>query len=157
MLKKYLQILDESLDKKIQILTDVENLSKEQNTLIENESSYEDIDANMDKKADLIDEINKMDDGFQAMYDNIKTELGKNPNAYKSEIASLQDKIKIVMEKSTSIEALEARNKKAMEGYFTSSHKDNRQRLTHVAAVQDYYKSANKLNAIVPQFMDQKK
>lgn len=157
MLKKYLQILDESLDKKIEILTQVEKLSREQSDMIANEASFEEIDKNMDAKAELIEQINKMDDGFSAMYDNIKAELDKNRTEFKSEIATLKKKITTVMEKSTSIEAIEARNKAGMENRFSVVHKDNSERLGKASAVRDYYNVANKLNVITPQFLDSKK
>lgn len=157
MLKKYLQILDESLDKKIEILTAIEAKSKEQAELIEHEASFEDIDANMDAKAELIEQVMKLDEGFDAMYKNIKENLEAQKAECKDQIAGIQEKIKAVMAKSTSIEAIEARNKAAMEKRFAVAHKDNKQRMTSADAVRDYYKVANKLNAITPQFMDQKK
>ena len=157
MLERYLQILSESMDKKLDILTQVENLSREQTKLIEGEGSYEDIDANMDAKNELIEQILKMDEGFQAAYDKLKAEIEANKNQYKDQIADIQGKITLVMEKSASIEAVEARNKKAMESRFASAHKDSRQKLNVAAAAQDYYRVNSKLNAITPQFMDTKK
>ncbi len=157
MLERYLQILSESMDKKLDILTQVETLSREQTKLIEGEGSYEDIDANMDAKNELIEQILKMDEGFQAAYDKLKAEIEANKDQYKDQIADIQGKITLVMEKSASIEAVEARNKKAMESRFASAHKDSRQKLNVAAAAQDYYRVNSKLNAITPQFMDTKK
>ncbi len=157
MLERYLQILSESMDKKLDIITQVETLSKEQTKLIEGEGTFEDIDANMDAKNDLIEQILKIDEGFQAMYDNIKSEVEANKNSHKDAIANIQKKITLVMEKSASIEAIEARNKKAMEKRFAKAHKDSRQKLNVAAAAQDYYRVNSKLNAITPQFMDTKK
>lgn len=156
MLKKYLQILDESLDKKIDILTQIEKLSREQADLI-NDGTFEEIDINMDSKTELIEQINRMDDGFSAMYDNIKTELEKNKSEFADEIAVLKKKITSVMEKSTSIEAVEARNKAAMEKRFAIEHKSNSEKINKASAAMDYYNVANKLNVITPQFLDSKK
>ena len=75
MLGRYLKILDESLDKKLALLKEIEDLSLSQSVMIEDGAAFEDIDANMDDKAALIDRINKLDEGFQAMYDNIKENL----------------------------------------------------------------------------------
>ena len=60
------------------------------------------------------------------------------------------------MEKSASIEAIEARNKQAMEKRFAVAHKNSRQKLSTVSAAQDYYRVNSKLNVITPQFMDTK-
>ena len=157
MLERYLQILSESMDKKLDYITQVENLSREQTKMIEGDGSFEDIDANMDAKNELIEQILKIDEGFQAMYDKIKAEVEANKNSHKEVIADIQKKITLVMEKSASIEAIEARNKKAMEKRFAKVHKDSRQKLNVAAAAQDYYRVNSKLNAITPQFMDTKK
>lgn len=156
MLEKYLQILDESLDQKLEILTDIEDKSKEQSEMIVNDISLDEIDRNMDEKSELIDKINKMDDGFQAMYDKIKDELNEHKGEFSDQIDRLKKKIMLVMEKSTSIEAIEARNKAAMEKRFAVEHRSNSDRISVATAARSYYEVANKLNAITPQFMDQK-
>lgn len=157
MLGRYLKILDESLDKKLALLKEIEDLSLSQSVMIEDGAAFEDIDANMDDKAVLIDRINKLDEGFQAMYDNIKENLEAQKEEYKDEIEVIKKKISEVMSCSTQIQAIEARNKAAMEQRFAKAHKDIRSRTVHASQVQDYYKVANKLNAITPQFMDKKK
>ncbi len=157
MLGRYLKILDESLDKKLALLKEIENLSLSQSVMIEDGAAFEDIDANMDDKAALIDRINKLDEGFQAMYDNIKENLEAQKEEYEDEIELIKKKISEVMSCSTQIQAIEARNKAAMEQRFAKAHKDIRSRTVHASQVQDYYKVANRLNAITPQFMDKKK
>lgn len=157
MLGRYLKILDESLDKKLALLKEIEDLSLSQSVMIEDGAAFEDIDANMDDKAVLIDRINKLDEGFQAMYDNIKENLEAQKEEYEDEIELIKKKISEVMSCSTQIQAIEARNKAAMEQRFAKAHKDIRSRTVHASQVQDYYKVANRLNAITPQFMDKKK
>lgn len=157
MLGRYLKILDESLDKKLALLKEIEDLSLSQSVMIEDGAAFEDIDANMDDKAVLIDRINKLDEGFQAMYDNIKENLEAQKEEYEDEIELIKKKISEVMSCSTQIQAIEARNKAAMELRFAKAHKDIRSRTVHASQVQDYYKVANRLNAITPQFMDKKK
>ena len=157
MLGRYLKILDESLDKKLALLKEIEDLSLSQSVMIEDGAAFEDIDANMDDKAALIDRINKLDEGFQAMYDNIKENLEAEKEEYEDEIELIKKKISEVMSCSTQIQAIEARNKAAMEQRFAKAHKDIRSRTVHASQVQDYYKVANRLNAITPQFMDKKK
>lgn len=156
MLSKYLKILSESLDEKIRLLSEIELKSNEQSNMIENKATFEDIDKNMDEKAELIEKINKMDEGFQALYDNLREELKNKQGEHASEIDIMKKKISDVMRLSSSIQAVEARNKMAMETRFASAHKNNSKRLVSVSAVNDYYKMANKLNAVPPQFMDKK-
>ena len=157
MMDKYLKILSESLDKKADLLKDIEKKSREQSELIKSDASFEEIDDNMDQKADLIEEVIKLDNGFEAMYDNIKAELNDQKDEYKEQIDQIQDKIRMVMELSTSIEAVEARNKTQMEKRFSSERKALKDQRKVSTAAYDYYKVSNKLNAVTPQFMDRKK
>lgn len=157
MLGKYLQMLTESLENKFSLLEQIEEKSKAQSVMIENDASFEEIDANMDEKQELIDRIIRMDEGFQALFDKIKAELDSNRDQYKDEITKIQGLITRVMEKSTSIEAIESRNKAGMEHKFAEARKTARHQLDAASAAQNYYSVSNKLNAITPQFMDKKK
>ena len=107
-----LQILQDSLRKKLEILKAVEAKSKEQSQLLADEDvSLSILDRNMDEKAELIEEISKLDSGFEAMYDSIRQELMANKEAYKEQIKIIQKYISAIMDTSVSIEAIEARNK----------------------------------------------
>ena len=157
MLDKYLKILSESLDKKAEMLTEIERLSREQSDLIKDMAELEDIDANMDAKDALITDLLKLDEGFKALYENIRTELNASKDEHKEQIAQIQGKITRVMELSTSIEAVEARNKAEMEKRFSYERKNIQDQRKVSTAAYDYYKVSNKLNAVTPQFMDKKK
>jgi len=157
MLDKYLKILSESLDKKAEMLTEIERLSREQSDLIKDMAELEDIDANMDAKDALITDLLKLDEGFEALYENIRTELNASKDEHKEQIAQIQGKITRVMELSTSIEAVEARNKAEMEKRFSYERKNIQDQRKVSTAAYDYYKVSNKLNAVTPQFMDKKK
>ncbi len=157
MLSKYLKILSESLDKKTEILRNIETKSKEQSDLIKDMADLEQIDANMDEKDALITELIKLDEGFEALYDNIRAELNEHKDEHKDKIADIQEKIREVMELSASIEAVEARNKAEMEKRFAFEKKNIQDQRKASTAAYDYYKVSNKLNAVTPQFMDRKK
>ena len=157
MLDKYLKILSESLDKKTELLKSIEEKSREQSELIKDMAELEAIDANMDQKDALITELIKLDEGFEAMYENIKSELADHNDEHKDAIADIQGKITRVMELSTSIEAIEARNKNEMEKRFSFERKNLQDQRKVSTAAYDYYKVSNKLNAVTPQFMDKKK
>lgn len=157
MLDKYLKILSDSLVKKIEILTAIESESLEQSELIAKEASFEDIDINMDKKDKLIDELLKLDEGFDAMYERIKPELLANKEKYAPEIKTIQGLISEVMSKSASIEAIESRNKAQMTLRFSTARKGLTNQKSASTAAYDYYKVASKLNVVTPQFLDKKK
>jgi len=157
-LESLLQILKESLEQKLIILSAIELKSKEQAELAANpDVLLEDLDSNMDEKAELIDKLTKLDTGFEALYDDIREELLENKSTYKSQIAQIQDLIAKVMEKSASIEAVEKRNKTAIEGIFKSRKKELQHRKNASSVARHYYNATNKLNVINPVFMDKKK
>ena len=153
-----LQILKDSLNQKLVILQAIEAKSKEQAELILNpDVTLEDIDRNMDEKATLIDKLNKLDAGFEALYENIRKELIEHKDSYKQEIAGIQELIAKVMEKSASIEALESRNKTSSEGIFANRKKELQHRKTASSVARHYYEATNRLNVVNPQFLDKKK
>lgn len=153
-----LQILQESLIKKSDILSQIEEKSKEQSAMVGRpDVTLEELDANMDEKAALIDSINKLDGGFEALYDNIRKELLEHKDEHKTEISRIQELIAEVMGKSASIEALEARNKTAIEDYFRKQRKELQHKKSASTVARRYYTTANKIDYINPQFMDQKK
>ena len=71
--KNYLQVLSESLDKKILILDEISKLTEIQKDIVSADSfDDEAFDSNVEKKAGLIYELVKLDNGFQILYDNVK-------------------------------------------------------------------------------------
>lgn len=157
MIENYLRILQESLVKKLEILSKIEQKSLEQAELLKSsEVSMAAIDANMDEKAELIEKIAPLDEGFDSLYEKIKEELLANKDSYKPQIATLQKLIAEVTGKSASIQAIEARNKVAVESFFREERKAIQVKKNAMAAAQDYYQSMNKVKNVAPQFMDTK-
>ena len=158
MMKNYLQIMQESLMQKLDILSQIEEKSKEQGIMAAREDvTLEEIDANMDEKSALIDKLTQLDAGFEALFDNIRKELLDNKDAYKEQIRCIQELVSEVMAKSASIEALEARNKAAIEEIFRKRRKELQHRKNVSSAANSYYKTANKLSYVNPQFLDRTK
>lgn len=158
MIENYLQMLKESMQSKLSILEQIELKSKEQeNMLKKEECNLMTIDQNMDEKAELIKQLELLDKGFETLYEKIKQELLINKERYTHQIRDIQELISSVMEKSATIEAVEARNKITMEKKFKNERKDIRVKKTAVNAAYNYYQVANKLNITTPQFLDKKK
>lgn len=157
-MKSYLQILQDSLVKKYHLLTKIEEKSIEQsNMLKEQNMDLEQVDLNMDEKAKLIEEILALDNGFESIYEKIRTELSAKKEVYKSEIALLQEWITKVTEKSATIQAIEARNKTQMDLFFSNQKRALQGRRNAMSVAKDYYQNMNKVKHVSPQFLDQKK
>lgn len=155
--ENYLQVLSESLDKKIIILKELERLTAEQKAIVDaNEFDEEEFNTNVNKKAALIEEIEKLDKGFQILYNNIKSQIEGNREQYKSQIAELQGKIKIVLDYSSSLQVAEKRNNTLIRNRFNDMRKEVHQVKKNREAASNYYKNMNNLSS-QSYFMDQKK
>lgn len=157
-MRSYLQILQDSLVRKLELLTKIEEKSLEQSNMLKNKDvDLSLVDFNMDEKAKLIEEILALDEGFESIYEKIRTQLIPNKEQYKTEIKALQGMIEKVTEKNASIQAIEARNKAEMEVVFSSQKKNLQSKRNAMSVARDYYQSMNKVKHVSPQFLDQKK
>lgn len=157
-MENYLQVLEESLRKKMDVLERIEACGKEQEQLLKApEVSMETFDASIDKKGLLIDEINRLDAGFEQLYGRIREQLLNNRSRYVLQIKRLQDMIEDVTQKSVSIQAQEQRNKKLVEEYFAKTKRELKKSRVGSKAAMNYYKSASGAGYIPPQVLDQKK
>lgn len=155
--ENYLQILSESLDKKIIILKELDRLTAEQKEIVDSDEFDEEaFNSNVNKKAALIEEIEKLDKGFQILYNNIKSQIEGNREQYKSQIVELQDKIKIVLDYSSSLQVAEKRNNTLIRNRFNDMRKEVHQVKKNREAASNYYKNMNNLSS-QSYFMDQKK
>ena len=158
MITSYLNILQDSLIQKLELLEQIEKKSLEQSEMIkETNVDLELVDANMDEKAKLISEIFKLDGGFESVYEKVREQLITNKEQFKMQIHNLQELISKITEKSTSIQAIEARNKAQMDIVFATQKKEVQNRRNAMSIARDYYQNMNKVKHVSPQFMDHKK
>lgn len=155
--QSYLSILDDSLNKKIEILNSIEALNEEQKAVLDKPKFDEEaFNAIYEKKAEQIDRLNSTDEGFQAIYDKVKSELDKNREQYADIIRSLQQKITQIMEKSSHLMAEERRNQEKIKNGFASRRREVSSVKKNQKYAANYYKTMNKLTD-EPVFMDKKK
>jgi hypothetical protein len=114
-------------------------------------------DKMLDEKGELIDKLNKLDDGFNAVFERIKQELLENKEMYKPEIEKLKEQIREVTDMSTSLQAAEEKNRDLVTRRINESRRQIKQNRTTARAAGRYYNAMNKLNFIDPQLMDSKK
>ncbi len=155
---QYIPIMLQSLRKKEQILNTIIELNKRQREELENPAlDPDDFDKTIEEKAAQIEALEVLDAGFQEVYEKIRDELRDNKEAYRKEIAEMQDYIRRLTEKSAAIQAGEARNKVLMEQKFASVRKQVKEVRKSQKVVNQYYKNMMKTNFIEPQFTDKKK
>lgn len=158
MIENYLQVLEQSLHKKLDVLIRIQEISIEQERLLKAEEvSAEDFDFSIDEKQILIEELQKLEEGFESLYTHIKEQLLTDKEKYRSQIEKLQKLIVKVTEKSVAIQTQEVRNNKLAKSYFTIERKNIQKNRTSSKAALNYYKNMNNSQAIPPQFLDKKK
>lgn len=154
----YIQVLIDSLKKKIAVLDKISQINGEQKQLAATDRlELEEFQKTLDKKQECIDELNKLDEGFELVYKRVKTELTEDAAAHKEEITLLKALIGEITEKSVAVQAEEERNRQTIAAHFSSFKKEIRQFKASRSATANYYKNMNKLQNVEPVFMDKKK
>ena len=155
--QNYLQILEESLNRKITILDELEKLTMSQREIVQaDDFDDEGFNTNVEQKAALIRELEKLDRGFQILFDNVKKQLDANRAQYAEEIKRLQELVKGIMDRSTELQVMEARNKDMIKSRFASLKKEARTIKKSREMAANYYKTMNNISS-EPYFMDKKK
>ena len=152
-----MDMLVECLEKKNQILDNLTAINKKQTALIQNEDfSLTEFDKCVDEKGILIDNILKLDSGFEGLYNKVGKTVADNPSAYKGQLSKMQKLITEITEKSVSVQAEEERNKALIESRFNREKSRIKSGRSSSKVAMDYYNSMNKLNHIDSQFWDKK-
>lgn len=158
MANEYMQMLAESLVKKSEILSELISKTNTQKEVVSApEVDWDAFDTIVEDKGNLVEELVKLDDGFDALYARIKEELTENKAAYKNEIVKMQALIQEVTDKSTELQAMEHRNKALIEQRFAESKKAIKQSKMGSKAAMEYYQRMNNLKNVDPQLMDKKR
>jgi hypothetical protein len=157
MIENYLKVLEQSLYKKIDILSCLQEINLKQEQILKDEGSMEDFDVTIGEKEKLIEELSKLDEGFETLYRHIEEQLSTGRELYKNQIAKLQQLIVKITEKSVTIQTQEARNHKLAQNYFSVGKKNLQKNRTTSKAALDYYKNMSNSQIVQPQFMDKKK
>ncbi len=109
----------------------------------------------MHQKAELIDQLERLDDGFASLFARVREQLDGRKEQYAGEIKSMQQLIRKVTELSVKVEAQEQRNKVLADKQFSTLKKEVREAKRSTQMASRYYKSMSKVD-IAPQFMDKK-
>ncbi len=154
----YVDIMIQSLNKKLQVLDRIAELNiiqKEQ--LEDNLSEVDEFDKIVEEKATLIEQIEQLDSGFEKLFARVKDELDANKDSYADSIKTMQNYIRRITDKSMEIQAQEARNRDLMVRKFTYVKESAKTVRTNSKIATQYYKNMMNLNYVDPQFMDNKK
>ncbi len=156
-MENQLTILKESLEKKLQVLGEIQEYNKKQEKAFSGENvDMGSFDVAVEEKGALIEKLSRLDDGFETLYERLSQQLKDNREKYASEIKELQTLISQVTELSVSVQVQEKRNKQLVEQFFAREKATIGQNRKASKAAYDYYKKASNTSYVPPQFMDSK-
>lgn len=154
----YINIMIESLQKKIIVLDKIMSVNIKQAEMIHDiKMNMADYEKTLDEKQVLIDELNLLDDGFQTLYGRVEHEISAHKNEYVQEIKEMQNCITLITDKSVEIRKVEEKNRQIISQQFTMFKTEVKKYKQNKRAAGQYYDTMQKTNYISPQFLDQKK
>lgn len=154
----YLEILIQSLTKKLSVLGDIRKKNEEQRVMLLDENlGPDEFENNIESKGKLVESLEMLDEGFDQIYERVREELNAHKDQYQEQIQKLQELIRSITAESNSIQAEEQRNYQLAQRKFSDIKKQIREVKASQNAVQQYYRNMTKVNFIDAQFMDNKK
>lgn len=156
--KSYIQMLEESLDKKCDILRQLQLLCYEQADILQDDKAEADaFEQNVEEKAVLIKRLEQLDQGFEQVFARVEKELQSNKEQYKDNIHHMQELIREITERSANLQMLERQNKHLAQKKFASVRTQAKELRQNSRVVSSYYQNMMKAGIMEPQFMDSKK
>lgn len=153
----YIEILESSLREKNRVLDEIKCLSEKQSEVVSSESfALEDLDEFIEKKGVLIERLERLDDGFEALYEKVSEEIKKNREKYSGQIRNMQNMIREITEKSNSIQALEKRNQTEINSYISKRKSEVKEGRISSKAAMNYYNTQRNAGYNESVFMDSK-
>lgn len=154
----YIRIMEESLEKKRDVLRKVIELNKQQKFLLQDPNlSPEEFEENMQYKSNLVEQLNLLDSGFEKLFDRVRDELNHNREEYAAEIRRMQELIKDITALLNTVQAQEARSREEVTRKFASVRAQVKGVRNSQKVVNQYYQNMMKRGNVAPQFFDDKK
>lgn len=152
------QILLQSLEKKNVLLDQmIQQNSVQEKILKQEEFDMDAFDEAIDKQSSYLEELDKLDQGFEAVYDRVRQELIENKDRYRTEIARMKEQIQKITDKIVTLNAGNMRNKMLAENQFKKRQLAIGSGISKNRVASSYFNSMNNLNYVSPQFYDNKK
>lgn len=124
----YVNMMVDVLRRKERILTSLFDLTKEQEVLLrEEELDADRFNGILNEKGTLIEELNEIDDGFDALFKKVEQEITAHREMYRDKIKEMQTRITTVSELGIQIQALESQNSERLKIYLAGQKKQIRE------------------------------
>lgn len=156
--KEYLDVLIQSLRKKLVLLNRLSILNQDQREILQDEQATPDaFDINVRDKGDLIDQIVTLDAGFEEVYAHIKDLMERDHSAYEDQLDEMRRLIRQVMAEDASVRAEEQKNYELAQQKFANIKKQVREVKASQKMVNSYYQNMMNHRPGDAMFLDNKK
>ena len=153
----YVQILVNTLQKQVETLQDILELTREQNKIAENTSFDEQLlDYTLNRKEVLIARLNELDDGFVSVYERVRKEVVGQQERYKDQLLCLQDLIKQCTDLSVEIKVMEEWNRTKLVQCFAKKHKEYGTQQTAASVASRYHQTMHNMQVVDSFFFNKK-
>ena len=158
-MRTYINVLIDTLQKKKSVLEQIQIATEQQKFLMQQEGFDEtQFHQMMEQKDKLLQELEKLDNGFEQIYERVGLALKHNKELYKDEVLIAQQLIQDIMDLSVGIQALEEQNKQRFAACMTAKRGKIREFKVSNRAAANYYKNMPSIHQTGHSyFMDQKK
>ena len=121
MTETYLDMMETSLVKKIEVmkLIEAQNIRQKEALVMEDGFDEETFDDAVRIKTGLIDRLTELNEGFAGLYDKVKDDINADRPRYRIQIEHMQDLIRTVTDISNTIEIQETRNKEIADNIYS--------------------------------------
>ena len=151
-------MLSDSLEKKLDILEELQTKNKLQTAILNDPNALpEDLQKNMEQKDNLVDRIEKLDEGFDSIFQRVKDVLEKDRELYADDIRYMQRMIKKITDISVDIQALEQKNKRLAMTKFADVKAQIKDERTSQRVLNSYYQNMQGDAGADSNFYDSKK
>lgn len=138
----YVNMMVDSLDRKKRILEYILVKTREQESLLKDEEMDPDaFQAIIDEKGEQIDELNRIDEGFDTLFSYVEKEIKENRMTYRKQIEQMQQLIGAVSELGIQIQALEHQNSGHFKVYLANQRKLIRDFNVNSRTTTSYYQN----------------
>lgn len=155
----YVSALQESLQKKLEVLSNILKLTEEQARILSVQKPDMDrFDQIIEEKDHLLELMGTLDRGFESLFAKVGSTLRNNKYEYQQQITEMQNLIRSITDTGLQIEGQEHRNKTAFQHYLTGARQEIRDFTSNNQTANAYYHNmANQHQAWQSYFIDQKK
>ncbi|MCR5788397.1 MAG: hypothetical protein K6G83_00765 [Lachnospiraceae bacterium] len=140
--EKYIDIMIESLRKKDRILKQLLDRCEDQAKVIADHDygsvNWDQFNGLIADKEILINQLEDLDNGFEALFERIGDEVRNNKERYSTQIRTIQELIRSVTDKGVAIRAREERNRANLERVLLPAKKEIKSSKRSMSVINSY-------------------